>query len=337
LPALQALLDTAPVWLLGPGREHWEALQGMGLQTLSDLRALPRSGLARRFGGCLLDDLDRALGQRADLRQALLPPPVFESRLELFARADTTAQVLHGAGVLLARLVAWAQAQQSRIAAFTLLMRHEQRHRSEAVESSSLVIELAEPALDPVHLQLLLRERLARVELAAPTLELRLVCRDIVRAAAPNGELFPTRQSQSEGLLRLLERLRARLGEAQVLRLVPLADHRPERACRLQPSSSPAGAALPPRSDSVELPLHQPIWLLPEALLLTERDARPLLEGHELQLLSGPDRIETGWWDGDPVARDYFIAQTADGSLVWLYRHRLSSAPPGWFLSGRFG
>ena len=88
LPALQALLDAAPVWLLGPGREHWEALQGMGLQTLSDLRSLPRSGLARRFGEGLLDDLDRALGRRADLRQALLPPPEFESRLEL-SRAPT--------------------------------------------------------------------------------------------------------------------------------------------------------------------------------------------------------------------------------------------------------
>jgi protein ImuB len=50
LGALQRLLDDAPVWLLGPGREHWEALQGMGLRQLSDLRHLPRAGLARRFG-----------------------------------------------------------------------------------------------------------------------------------------------------------------------------------------------------------------------------------------------------------------------------------------------
>jgi len=48
LVALRHLLDDAPVWLLGPGREHWEALQGMGLRRLSDLRHLPRSGLARR-------------------------------------------------------------------------------------------------------------------------------------------------------------------------------------------------------------------------------------------------------------------------------------------------
>jgi protein ImuB len=88
IDALRALLDTAPVWLLGPGREHWQALQGMGLATLADLRQLPRSGLARRFGEGLLADLDRALGQRPDPREPITLPPVFDRRLELFARVD---------------------------------------------------------------------------------------------------------------------------------------------------------------------------------------------------------------------------------------------------------
>ena len=56
--------------------------------------------------------------------------------------------------------------------------------------------------------------------------------------------------------------------------------------------------------------------------------------------MSGPERIETGWWDGASVARDYFIAQAEDGSLVWVYRGRLPSAnvpgEPHWFLQGRF-
>ena len=337
LPALQRLLDDAPVWLIGPGREHWQALQGMGLQTLSDLRVLPRAGLARRFGEGLLDDLDRALGRRADPRHALLPPPAFESRLELFARADTSAQVLHGAATLLARQVAWAQALQSRISAFTLQMQHEPRHRGEAPESTVLRIELAEPSLDAEHLQLLLRERLAHVELAAPTLELRLDCRDIVQIAAPNGELFPTRQSRGQGLTRLLERLRARLGDGQVLRVAAVADHRPERAIRLLPAHEAAPPSPPPSVPG--LPLHQPVWLLPEPLPLAERDTQPLLGGRVLQLLSGPERIESGWWDGALAARDYFIAQAEDRSLVWIYRDRLPQAGGGtcWFMQGRFG
>ncbi len=357
LPALQALLQAAPVHLLGPGREHWDALQGMGLQTLADLRALPRTGLARRFGEALLDDLDRAWGDRPDPRVWLQLPERFETRLELYTRADTADQLLHGAAVLLARLVAWAQARQSRVAAFTLCMHHERRHRDSAPPATELQVALAEPALDPAHLQSLLRERLDPLQLVAPTLELRLHCQHLVQASAPNGELFPSRAGAAEGLTRLLERLRARLGDAQVLGLQAVADHRPEHASRALPvqalGTAPSGAAGipkgraadPPASAAiatpgplVPLPLHRPAWLMPEPLPLAERDALPLLEGHPLQLLSGPERIETGWWDGLPVARDYFIAQAHDGSLVWVWRGRLPAAQGevNWFLQGRF-
>jgi len=357
LRELAPLLARAPLWLLGPGREHWEALQGMGLHTLSDLRDLPRAGLARRFGEELLLDLDRAFGRVPDPRLALELPTRFESRLELHQRADNAEQVLGAASVLLARLVAWAQARHGRIVAFTLAMQHEARHpqRGGAVPATELRIEMAEPALDAAHLQLLLRERLAQTRLAVPTLELRLRCRDLVAAAPPNGELFPTRGSEAIGLARLLERLRARLGDAQVLHLEPVADHRPERSSRSVPvqggkragavaggvsgviareSAEPTANAWPspdlarPLEEQV-LPLHRPVWLLPEPVPLPERDALPWLDGRPLQLVSGPERIEAGWWDGAPAARDYFIAMAHDGSLVWVWRSRLPAPAAG--------
>lgn len=441
LPALASLLERAPVWLLGPAREHWEALQGMGLKTLADLQALPRAGLARRFGEGLLEDLDRAFGRAPDPRQWLELPTHFEAGLELHHRADTTEQVLAAAAVLLARLVAWAEARQGRIAAFTLAMKHEARHVQRLVRrderpdrqgtrqdgprdvqqpappqapqhtgrdsaatdaapggwqaATELRIELAEPALDGAHLQLLLRERLAQVQLAAPTLELRLRCRELAAGAPPNGELFPTRGSEALGLARLLERLRARLGDAQVQQLQAVADHRPERSSRGVPAwpkvaasgaatsnaamsgSATSGSAVRPSASQPReshprpshareshprenyppaLPLHRPVWLLPDPLPLAERHALPLLEGQPLQLLAGPERIEAGWWDGELAVRDYFIALAADGSLVWVWRHRLPVAeavgaqptgPSGpsspaagpqvqWMLQGRF-
>ena len=351
LQALQALLVQAPVWLLGPGREHGEALQGMGLHTLSDLLTLPRSGLARRFGQELLNELDRALGLQADPRTWVELPATFDARLELFARADTTDQVLHGASVLLARLVAWAQARQARVAAFTLRMLHE-KARHAAPPATELRVELAEPALDAAHLQGLLRERLGRLELIAPTLDLQLHCSHLVAGHAPNGELFPTRASETLGLTRLLERLRARLGDEQVLRLVAVADHRPECASRWVPAVGPvvdsatgssAASSAAARVDP-GLPLHRPAWLLSEPLPLAERDAMPWWQGRALQLVSGPERIETGWWDDASVARDYFIARAEDGCLVWVYRSRLPAAPgvlgragePTWHLQGLF-
>ncbi len=376
-PALARLLDRAPLALLAGGCEHREALQGMGLHTLGDLRALPRAGLARRFGEGLLDELDRALGCRADPRRWCEPPEHFDTRLELFALAESTERVLPAAAVLLARLVAWARARHGRIGAFTLVMRHEPRHGAvdRSMPASELRVELAEPALDPAHLQLLLRERLARVRLVAPTLELRLHCSQLVIGPPPDGELFPTRQGEQQGLLRLLERLRARLGDEGVQRLVPLADHRPEHAGCVVPAlggpSAAGGPALRARravrvamggadgraggsvvghsaaaassasasADAVfPLPLHRPAWLLPEPLPLAVQGALPLLDGRQVQLVSGPERIEAGWWDGGLAARDYFIGQADDGSLLWLWRGRLPTAPgeAQWFLQGRF-
>ena len=339
LATLGRALDVTPVWRLGPGREHWEALQGMGLVTLADLRRLPRSGLARRFGPSLLADLDRAYGDRPDPRVALTLPPVFESRLELFARADTTEQVLHGAGMLLARLSAWLAAQHAFVRGFVLAMQHEPRWRNAAQVPAQtvLAVALAEPSRDAAHLQVLLRERLAQLQLPAPTLELRLEAREIVPSAPPNGELFPSAASEREGLVRLIERLQARLGAAQVQRLQAVHDHRPERASVLQPidpARAPPRGASPPTGTA---PLR-PVWLLAPPEPLPERGAQPLLAGRPLQLLSGPERIEVGWWDHELAARDYFIAQDGEGALVWLYRTRLPQVDgSGWFLQGRFG
>jgi protein ImuB len=353
LEATRQALAAAPVWLLGPGRSHWEALQGMGLRRIGDLLGLPRAGLARRFGEKLLAEIDAAFGRRADPREPIVPARMFESRLELFARADSSEQVLHGAQVLLARLVAWLAAQHAFVRRFRLLMHHETRWQQgdRTPQATALEIALAEPSRDSAHLVVLLRERLAQVQLPAPTLELALQAEDIVKRAAPSGELFPTRQSEDEGLTRLIERLQARLGVEQVQRLAAVDDHRPERASCLhgaalarparasQPRAARGGQPPPGAAAKATRCPARPVWLqAPEPL--AERNARPLLDGRPLGLLSGPERIESGWWDAELAERDYFIAETADGALVWIYRARLplsSAGEGGWFLHGRFG
>ena len=67
-------------------------------------------------------------------------------------------------------------------------------------------------------------------------------------------------------------------------------------------------------------------------------------QGRALQLVGGPEGIETGWWDDASVARNYFIAGAEDGCLVWVYRSRVPAAPgvlgrlsePTWHLHGLF-
>ena len=71
-----------------------------------------------------------------------------------------------------------------------------------------------------------------------------------------------------------------------------------------------------------------------------------------LTLLTGPQRLESGWWGGGELAlRDYFVARGSLAVLLWIYRERLEQ--PGkarpdrvdsgnalpdaqWFLHGLF-
>ncbi|HET8708286.1 MAG TPA: hypothetical protein VFM46_18410, partial [Pseudomonadales bacterium] len=62
-------------------------------------------------------------------------------------------------------------------------------------------------------------------------------------------------------------------------------------------------------------------WLLAQPQPLLERDGKPVYFG-VLQLLNGPERIETGWWDNQPINRDYFIARQAKGPLYWVFFER---------------
>jgi protein ImuB len=56
-------------------------------------------------------------------------------------------------------------------------------------------------------------------------------------------------------------------------------------------------------------------------------------EEHKIVHAWGPERIETGWWRGRPVGRDYYRVETTAGRRFWLFR-RLRDGK--WFLHGSF-
>ena len=126
---------------------------------------------------------------------------------------------------------------------------------------------------------------------------------------------------------------------------------RGERSEGESPPSPPPGARV---SRPTKAPQHNhlpdaltPTWLLREPLPLdVQADGQPCHHG-PLRLLTGPRRIEAGWWPdaaeaaSKPAARDYFIAQTAAAELLWIYRERATAAQPSdaaprWFLQGLY-
>ena len=86
------------------------------------------------------------------------------------------------------------------------------------------------------------------------------------------------------------------------------------------------------------VPVRRPLWMLPEPEPLTVREGYPWHEGR-LCLLSGPERLETGWWDADGISRDYYEAYNPRGRRLWVFRVRQRQhADAGhWYLHGYFG
>ena len=354
--------DDLPLTTLLAARPHLPTLTRIGCTTWGQLRALPRGGLVRRFGAGLVDALDRAYGAKPELYPWLELPAVFEAKLELTARIDNAPALMFGARRLLAQLHVWLQARQRGILALELGWELDARRQD--APRGQLVVRTAEPTLDMAHVQRLLAENLARVTLHAPALYLHL--RSLETAALPGTttSLLPDDVRVGDSLHHLLERLSARLGADHVLRVVPFADHRPERMQVWQPASpavsvfatnSIAARAYPVRAggqkDAVSDALY-PTWLLTQPLKLPVRNNTPQCadEGGPLMLLAGPQRVEAGWWgvseeDGACALRDYFLARSEQMVLLWVYQERLggqgraegkTGAGADWYLHGLF-
>ena len=61
--AQPAVPDGLPLWTLSAARQHLDTLERVGCRSWGQLRALPRDGVARRFGAPLLQALDQAYGE----------------------------------------------------------------------------------------------------------------------------------------------------------------------------------------------------------------------------------------------------------------------------------
>jgi protein ImuB len=328
LAGMARRLDVLPCVLLPAARPHRDWLDGIGCRTLGQLRALPRAGLQRRCGPEVLEQLDRAYGTGPELYDWVRAPPRFAARLELPDRIEHAAAVLFGANRLILQMTGWLAARQLAVARCILWLEHE-RGRA-AVPPTGLEIALAEAAWREEHLLRLLKERLGRTMLSAPVIALRLEAAQLEVMKPPSASLFPQPGGTSADYRRLLELLAARLGPESVLAPAPRADHRPEVGNQWAPAACQQRLA-PPLAAGGE----RPFWLLEQPLELPVRDHRPFY-GSPLQLMSGPERIECGWWDASCATRDYFVAEDVQAACYWVYRER-GGEGARWFLHGLFG
>lgn len=311
-------LDALPLAVVSAGTEvspaTLELLAGIGLHTLGQARRLPREGLARRQARAFVRALALALGELPDPRPRHAPPAQYTACIPLPVPAATVEPLLFVTGRLIAGLAAWLEGQQAACDRFALLLDHD------GTGTTRLDIVSGEPSRDTARLMLLVREHLSVLALAAPVERVRLHADAPVSHPGHTPDLFGDVGQVRENVTLLLDRLRARLGDEALWHPAPWPDHRPERACRKQPASGS-----PPK------PAHaapnRPTWLL-EA-------PKPLVSLHGLRWLAGPERIESGWWDGEDVRREYFVARNREGALWWVFRDLADEG--AWYVHGYFG
>jgi len=321
--AVSAPTARAALWLARGGGESLESLpievtgfdagflKSVGIRTVGELLGLPRDGLALRCGARVLEEVDRALGAAPEPRAFFAPAPSFDAKLELTAALTHAEGLLFAARRLLVQLEGLLAARHEGVRAFTLALLHER-------ESTRVEVRLASPTRDAARLAQVLRERLAAVALPGAVEAIRLQAEDFAALPGASGALFRDAAGEAEDWARLVERLRARLGHGAICGLAALPDHRPEHAWRrVEPGEWDPRAA--------PAPGPRPLWLL---------EPRKLEEG-EFSALAGPERIESGWWDGDDAKRDYFVARLPNGALAWVYREA-GPASPSWYLHGFF-
>jgi len=327
--ALAARVAPLPLAVTRWPERTLQSLGTMGVHTVGECLRLPRDGFARRFEPNMRVELDRALGRARDPRAAFVAAERFAARRDLEPELADTARLQRACEPLLDELCAFLQGRGAGIESLELRLLHRD------AEATRLRLRFAEPVATAVRITSLLGERLARVVLPQPVRALRLRSGPLVEARAQAGELFALDRRRAAAVPQLVERLRARLGDAAVQGLCLVPEHRPERNGDMplfENEGMPQKEACP-HLQKEACPLSRPVWLLaaPQPL---EGGEQPRYEG-VLDIGEGPERIESGWWDGHDVRRDYYVARTPTGTRLWIFRER--RADGGWFLHGVFG
>lgn len=283
-------------------------LHTAGVRTIGLLLELPRDAVAKRFGPPTANFLYRLMGEIADPRSAYRLPDKYAAHFDFGFEISSTETLLFPLSRMLKEFAGYLRARDTAVQRFKLVFSHR------ALPATELLIGLSIAERNAERFLVLVRERLERTELPAPTCMLSLFATEFSVPTALQPDLLRSEVQQTEELSHTIDRIVARLGEEQVHGLKSVTDHRPE--------ASWAMAAFNGKQPKVTFP-DRPLWLLPEP--------KPLQLSSTPQIVSGPERIESGWWDSGDVERDYFVVRAVDGSQMWVFQDLRDSR---WYLHG---
>ena len=329
-PLLAKQLTRLPLHWLALPETDLRALRGAGLRRIGEVLALPPAALARRFGPETSLYIQRLMGDASDPLPATPLPARYHAHCEFSGEVSESTALLFPLQRLLWELQGYLRARDGALQRCQLRLAH--YHHADTL----ITLACSQPTRDATQLLTLAREQLANLTLPAVVRELHLEADEFCAPSVLQGDFFTRDSESAQQLHQILDRLRARLGPDSIQGLTIFPDHRPEHAWRAGNAVVPwAGAfkhfdSLPdtrsvkmleyPDPETSTLPAR-PCWLLK----VPENIAMPA------EVLAGPERIESGWWDHGDVARDYYLARGADGSRQWIFQDLRNQQ---WFLQG---
>jgi protein ImuB len=349
---LHFAIPPLPVEALRIEKNIGSLLHELGIETIHQLLLLPREDLAQRFGDELLLRLDQLTGAANEVIEPHRASAPWQSSHSLDEPTADRAFLMHVLSELVNRLTRQLAARD-RGAVQLLCILHGTDGRT-----TPLTIGLLQSSANPKQLMELIELHLEQVTLADEVDRVELRATIVSRLGERQAELFEDRWPTSSHQLALLaNRLSSRLGSERVLRVELRPSPVPERAMRWtavtkgkdKGTRRQGDKEKRRRSNSPCLPLSlspcpapRPILLHPQPHALEVVSIAPdgppqfVWLDHRRQRVVhhvGPERIETLWWRGRSIRRDYYRIATEEGSHLWIYRE-LANAK--WFLHGEF-
>ncbi|WP_462174377.1 Y-family DNA polymerase [Pseudoalteromonas xiamenensis] len=285
-----------------------EPLSRLGLRTMHELLAIPLAELGRRFDQGLVQYVGRLLGHFQHPLAYYQPPETFCRTLHLLFELENLDWLVKPLTHLLTQLETFLRVRDKLAyeLKLTLTMRD--------VPDKEVFIAAAEGEYRANAWLKLSTLTLSNVTLEAPLQALTLKVEHMQPRAEEARDLFSAKR---KGLTAkaLLSILQAKLGKDAVRGVCVTDDPRPEFATQYVAPLSESQTSL----DSV---LLRPTFLFPTP--------KPLSQ--QVVIVHGPERLTTGWWDGQPQVRDYFIARDTQGCWLWIFRTETQR----WFVHGMF-
>ena len=329
---LRSALGQLSTDVLDLNKEQRRRLLNMGIRHLRDIWRLPSDGLRKRFGSNFVNQLNKALGKAAEPTQNYIPPPAFVAYYDLPYEIENLDRLLPIADELLAQLCDFLRRRDLSTSSLILSLFHEKR------DSTEVNIRLRMASRSQQHLTLLLETHFDKLSIPAPAVAIKIEVKKFDAFFAKNDSLLqdeaPGYTSYSDSNLnQFMEQLQARLGENHVKSVSSATQHCPEHASlQLDYKENPNREGRAAISTEVSAN-PRPLWLLQEPKQLNINKGR-LFYRKPITIVSGPERIETHWWSGVDVCRDYYVAREHSGSRLWVYREK--SGRRNWFLHGFF-